>query len=89
LVAGSWHVMHAVPEDVDAQYRALGAVRSKSEVRSKTAAWASVKLAPTVDPILAAEMMNSRLEIMPSFLCYDSPGHYMCQSVEGGRRCRG
>jgi hypothetical protein len=57
---------------VDAQYRALGAVRIRSPVRSKAAAWEKARVAPTVDPIFVAEIRNSRREIMLSLRGYDN-----------------
>ena len=60
-------------EAVDIQYRALGAVRIRSAVRSRTVAWENAKGVTIEEPTPAAVIRNSRREIIHSFRWYDNP----------------
>ena len=69
-----WHCRQSMPaEAVDIQYRALGAVRIRSAVRSRTVAWENAKGVTIEEPTPAAVIRNSRREIIHSFRWYDNP----------------
>ena len=81
VVPGLWHVRQLPSvEAVEIQYLALGAVRIKSEVRSK--AHGNAKAAPRADPIPAVETMNSRRDIMTATIILF---HLPCQTSKSLR----